>query len=203
MDTSEVGAGIAGNGSVLAEVGDLEHRSVNLPQKHHRSRNVEVSKSAPILASTCYQQPFFRSKLKFKTMIQGKEIRIGNYLKDRGGKVLRVDFIEYVENGFDTKFGQKMFVEGEEVHPITEYSNYAEPVDLSIEWLEKLGFQNVSNLYFYHSDFCCKIEKLSNRWAVRFVVAPKESITITYINYVHQLQNLFYVFKNEELSVSI
>lgn len=51
--------------------------------------------------------------------MKATELRIGNYVKDRSGKILRVDFIEYVENGFDTKFGQKMFVEGQEVHAMT------------------------------------------------------------------------------------
>jgi hypothetical protein len=35
--------------------------TVRLPQKHHRSRNVAVITNAPILANTCYQQPFFQS----------------------------------------------------------------------------------------------------------------------------------------------
>lgn len=35
------------NGLVLAEVGDLEHETVNLPQKHHRSRNVDDSTNTP------------------------------------------------------------------------------------------------------------------------------------------------------------
>jgi hypothetical protein len=50
-----------GNGSVLAEVGDFRAETVNLPQKHHKSRNVAVTTNTPILANTCYQQPFFQS----------------------------------------------------------------------------------------------------------------------------------------------
>jgi hypothetical protein len=49
------------NGSVLAEVGDFRAETVNLPQKHHRSRNADDATNAPILANTCYQQPFFQS----------------------------------------------------------------------------------------------------------------------------------------------
>jgi hypothetical protein len=49
------------NGSVLAEVGDFRAEFVNLPQKHHRSRNADVTTNAPILANTCYQQPFYQS----------------------------------------------------------------------------------------------------------------------------------------------
>jgi hypothetical protein len=50
---------MAGNGSVLAEVGDLEHETVKPPQKYHKSRNDADTNNAPILANTCYQQPFF------------------------------------------------------------------------------------------------------------------------------------------------
>jgi hypothetical protein len=52
---------LAANGRVLAEVGAFRVETVRLPQKHHRSRNVDDTTNAPILANTCYQQPFFRS----------------------------------------------------------------------------------------------------------------------------------------------
>ena len=58
-------------------------------------------------------------------MIQSNELRIGNYVFDRGGKVLRIDFFEYLENGYSCKFGQKIGVDGwGEVHPLTEYTDY-------------------------------------------------------------------------------
>jgi hypothetical protein len=52
--------GIAGNGSVLAEVGAFRAEIVKPPQKHHRSRNADDTTNAPILANTCYQQPLFQ-----------------------------------------------------------------------------------------------------------------------------------------------
>jgi hypothetical protein len=127
-------------------------------------------------------------------MIQGKEIKIGNYLKDRGGKVLRVDFIEYVETGFNTKFGQKMFVEGQEVHPMTEYSDYAEPIELSGEWLEKLGFigNELSiqpNVYVYHNGSV-------------YIRGMSGAVHPRHVQYVHQLQNLVYAISGVELSAS-
>jgi hypothetical protein len=56
---------MAHNGSVLAEVGDFRAEFVSIPQKHHRSRKADFSRIAPILANTCYQQPFFQSISKF------------------------------------------------------------------------------------------------------------------------------------------
>jgi hypothetical protein len=51
---------ITANVSVLAEVGAFRAETVRLPQKHHRSRNVDDTTNAPILANTCYQQPFYQ-----------------------------------------------------------------------------------------------------------------------------------------------
>jgi len=143
-------------------------------------------------------------------MIQGKEIRIGNYIKDRGGKILRVDFIEYVENGFDTKFGQKMFVEGQEVHSMTEYSEYADPIELSEEWLEKFGFvktDDYGDIIYYEpkergnrSYYVC-----FDHGAISFglsVFGTCTSLLYDDVNlqYVHQFQNLYYALTGIELS---
>lgn len=133
-------------------------------------------------------------------MIQGKEIRIGNYLKDRGGKVLRVDFIEYVENGFDTKFGQKMFVEGEEDYPMTEYSDYAQPIILNEDWLIRFGAEKVNqsdwSLKFGGLKFYCRYNKV---W-----YSSIESLYLSdRLQYVHQLQNLYHSITGFELSVSV
>ena len=141
-------------------------------------------------------------------MIQGKEIRIGNYLKDRGGKVLRVDFIEYVQDGFDTKFGQKMFIEGQEVHPMTEYSDYAEPIPITNDWLIKLGFKLYPSGYY-----CLDVsgEKVYISIGLKHDTEPNLildsgekalSYDLKHIRYIHQLQNLFYSLAGVELSAS-
>jgi len=73
------------------------------------------------------------------------------------------------------------------------------PIPITKEWLVKLGFKNVNNLYFYHSDFGCKIEKLFNHWSIRFIIAPNQSLFIRHIEYIHEVQNMYYFFKKEEL----
>ena len=122
-------------------------------------------------------------------MINTNEIRLGNYYQDRGGKWLRVDFIEYIEKGFSTKFGQKMFLENQEVHPMTEYSDYANPIELTKDWLVKFGFKPFSK------DFQKNAVIIHTRKR-GFVVNTK----IPVIKYVHQLQNLYYALRGEELS---
>ena len=141
-------------------------------------------------------------------MIQGKEIRIGNYLKDRGGKVLRVDCIEHVENGFDTKFGQKMFIEGQEVHPMTEYSDYAEKIKLTEEWLSKLGFVKFStgswckNLNNDDSYLAIDVKYGNGVWLNINQEGQENTIKLSHIVNVNELQNIYYALTGVELSVS-
>ena len=145
-------------------------------------------------------------------MIQGKDIRIGNYLKDRSGKILRVDFIEYVENGFDTKFGQKMFVEGQEVHQITEYSDYAYPIELSVEWLEKFGFVKTDDygdiVYYEPKDrgnrtyYVCFDHDVISFGLRVFRNCTSLLYDDANLQFVHQFQTLYYALTGVELSAS-
>ena len=145
-------------------------------------------------------------------MIQGKDIRIGNYLKDRGGKTIRVDFIEHVENGFDTKFGQKMFIEGQEVHPMTEYTDYTEPIELTPDWMEKLGFEKTDDygdqVYYEPKDrknrnfyICFDHDDISFGLVV-FGNCTNLIYDDINLQYVHQFQNLYYALTGVELSAS-
>jgi len=142
-------------------------------------------------------------------MVQGKEIRIGNYLKDRNGKVLRVDFIEYVENGFSTKFGQKIFSEEEGI-PMTEYSDYAEPIKLTEEWLQKFGFEKTDDyvdiIYYEQKNrskrrfYICFDYDVN---VISFGLAVFDNyIPLINLQYVHQFQNLYYALTGVELSAS-
>lgn len=199
---------MAYNVVALGAVADFGAKSCQVTTKADARCNVELTTKTAIVPNACYQQPFFQSKLKFKTMIQGKEIKIGNYLKDRGGKVLRVDFVEYVEDGFDTKFGQKMFVEGQEVHPMTEYSDYAEPIILNEEWLLKLGFTKYStgswckNLKNDDSYLAIDVKYGNGTWLNINQEGQENTIKLIHIKNVHELQNLYYALTGVELSAS-
>ena len=48
------------NVKVLCAVGDFENGTFNLPQKHDRSTNVQLTTIAPIAQNTCYGLPFFQ-----------------------------------------------------------------------------------------------------------------------------------------------
>ena len=125
-------------------------------------------------------------------MVNPKQLRLGNYIKDRGGKVLRIDFMEHVQEGYDTKLGQIMQLEGQEVHPMTEYTDYANPIPIIEEWLLRFGFELEEGWYWKSSLRLFNIRGLYFR--ANFPIKAD-------ILYVHSLQNLYFALTGEELEI--
>ena len=141
-------------------------------------------------------------------MIDPKELRIGNIVKDRGGKAIRVDFLEHIQDGYNTKFGQLVFLEGTEVHPMTEYSDYANPIPLTHEILLKTGFQydETDEQYTICSiDFEASEEDVDRHFSLWS--ENKEDFECYFadipIKSVHQLQNLYFALTGEELEIKL
>lgn len=141
-------------------------------------------------------------------MIKGKDLRLGNFVKDRGEKLIRIDFLEHIQDGYDTKFGQLVFLEGTEVHPMTEYSDYALPIPITNDWLIRMGFKLYPSGY-YCLDVCG--EKVYISIGLKHDIEPNLildngeralSYDLKHIKYVHELQNLFYSLTGLELVVS-
>jgi hypothetical protein len=123
--------------------------------------------------------------------MKAQDLRIGNLFKDRSGKVLRLDFWD------NMKPAQRMFIEGQEVHPLTEDLEYCEPISLTEEWLLDFGF--ISNPYMdryekgvLHIE-CDKTKGYLQLWCEQLPQA-------IFIKWVNQLQNLFYVLTGDELT---
>lgn len=122
-----------------------------------------------------------------------QEIRTGNYFKILTGtyveitSVDRVGLIEYMEFG----------------NPIEEYEDSTTalfPIELTEEWFLKSGFtQFGDNMeYFEHEEF----PQLSflNQGA-SFKVFDFGDVVLTYVKYVHQLQNLYCILTGQELTI--
>jgi hypothetical protein len=157
--------------------------------------------------------------------MEAKNLRIGNFVKDRGNKVIRIDFMEYQESGYSTKFGQRMVLGEEEVHPMTEYTDYAIPIELTEKWMFDLGFKyqdrdvnrsDKKKERFYISprfgqEFWFEIQLPENTpfkhsfvrfmWNIgggnHFIHLPKGHE----LKYVHELQNLFFALSGTELQL--
>ena len=147
-------------------------------------------------------------------MIKGKELRLGNLVKDRGEKVIRIDFLDHIQDGYDTKFGQLVFFDGKEVHPMTEYSDFANPIPLTNEILEKTGFEDLSTVNIWQDKLRLKgfpftfvftktynelrlhPENFSDNLNIAFIINGG-------IKSVHQLQNLYFALTGKELDIKL
>ena len=136
-----------------------------------------------------------------------KDLRKGNYVLDRSGNLIRIDWFEYgdklcMDNTIDVKGVEHR------LHPFTEYIQYAKPIKLSDEWFERLGFQKDRNgnwwkgwvtgyLEFIAGGGGCYYPQVGQSPEISF--QKEQIVAICRIKYVHELQNLWYWIAREEL----
>lgn len=139
-------------------------------------------------------------------MIQAQELRIGNWVMDRGNKKWQIDCWES-----SNKVAAKMPYLGDVIgmtmygHPLTEDVEYLNPIPITPEILEKCGF--VKDNSYGHPTFVEKyhvelnqhlsVTFIHNEWRV-FDIAPNLEL-----NSLHQLQNLYFALTGEELTVNL
>jgi len=97
-----------------------------------------------------------------------------------------------------------------EIAPIPAYQNgnvkELEPIPLTPEWLEKLGVEKIATgeyklenlLIDYHPNDLFKGRK---PWCNIFFLGDIDNPMLNSIEYVHQLQNLYYVLTGKELEI--
>jgi hypothetical protein len=126
-----------------------------------------------------------------------KNFRIGNLLTSKGwGNVGAIEGIEVTEDGFELK------VKGY-VHPWDDKYFDLAPIQITDEWLKKLGFVDIGNDDFLIapptkriSSFKAGINKHFGKFSWSNMVLNEIEI-----KYVHELQNLFFALTGEELSI--
>lgn len=107
--------------------------------------------------------------------MQKEELRIGNWVTENGRLI-------HIHDGFGIDHAQKF-----------------EPIKLTKEWLNKFGF--VSNGVTYElPNFRFQISRPLNYEG--FVFCDGYSVITEKIQYVHQLQNLYFALTGEELETS-
>jgi hypothetical protein len=122
-------------------------------------------------------------------MIKATDLRVGNLVKDRGGKIIRIDFFEVESRPNIVKFGQRVFLGETEVHGLTEYSDFAEPIPITEELLINAGARKIGeNSYNLNG---MQINLTNGKW-IEYV----HQIELTG---VHYLQNVFYFTRGKEL----
>jgi hypothetical protein len=115
------------------------------------------------------------------------ELRIGNYVGSPMGDTFVYDTVRSIKND-ELSLGSET-LETAIVHPLK-----ANPVELTVEWLNKFGFSQVSNSEFY--------EKSNPLFRISFDTSGYHHIGL--VNFdklksVHQLQNLYFSITGKEL----
>jgi hypothetical protein len=107
--------------------------------------------------------------------MKANEIRLGNYVYDTLGKVKQIDLeaITYISK---------------------EPLNQVQPITLTDKWLLKFGFEKYFVNWYRVNNFY--IRKIGDE----FETEIGECLYKT-IDYVHQLQNLYFAVTNEELTM--
>ena len=113
--------------------------------------------------------------------MKATELRIGNYVIEKG----KIKPMYSISN-----------------HNAKDYSRI-EPIPLTEEWLKKLGFKLVfagqGDGYIYEYGELCKTLTIHSRDRNKFLYSTFNSCE-KHIQYVHQLQNLYFALTNEELT---
>lgn len=151
-------------------------------------------------------------------MIQANELRIGNILKSvHTGEYIKADWLVI-----------KHVMDGNKQSPPYDMSSVYEPIPLTPEILEKCGFEWVKPLIAYtHDDMDCELS-LNSEGTENYALHDLNTkgfggtIPATYydrkfyltsngeylvstnpIQFLHQLQNIFYMLTGEELEVKL
>jgi len=125
-------------------------------------------------------------------MIKKQELRHNNFVKDRGGKTLQIDYFEL------DKVCQKVELQyGQIGHPLTEYFDYLEPIKITDDILSKTTVNLLD--WFCEGSYMLVIdEEFGHCFKVRNASHTNE-IEFGYFKYVHQLQNFYFDLTGNEL----
>jgi hypothetical protein len=131
--------------------------------------------------------------------MEARELRIGNWIKDRGAKHWQISAWEG-----PNKVAAKPIIFSEDKvfgkligHPFTEEVDYLQPIEITQDWLvrfgyHKNGFKEIYNGWFNWESGVLEIGGPDSCTQGMMWRAP--------CNYVHQLQNLYYALTGKELT---
>jgi hypothetical protein len=124
-------------------------------------------------------------------MIQPNELMLGNWVR-YGSNILKVVGIKLYPVGGAAEITTQ--------HHINGNSDYYDPIPITPEILEKAGFEKYldESNWLLGEDFCLHYYMATGGYCFKY----KDYKSIT-IQYLHQLQNLYYVLKGTELNINL
>ena len=114
--------------------------------------------------------------------MRASELRIGNLLQSDTNKIIKI--VGVVKKDIYYYHNKKNLY-------VLELNNF-KPIPLTEEWLIKLGLHQWTWGYYHKNGFVISVE--------RQVYFGEEEVWIAELNYVHQLQNLYFALTGEELN---
>lgn len=134
-------------------------------------------------------------------MLKASELRIGNWIADRGLKEWQIDHWETM-NKVSAK-PNTMMCGGilMETHPLTEYIDYLKPIHISEKWLLKFGYSidesnSAGKVFLFIKEVGFVNDDLK---IIYFSKTGKFMRRSLEIKSVHQLQNSYFALVGEEL----
>ena len=122
--------------------------------------------------------------------MEAKELRIGNFATRKR--------IIYEDNSFKT-----ITVSYHDIEACSRNQKHFEPIPLTEEWLEKFGFTEAMYDYTVHTGefYNNKIGLLKIVGGDKYQLSIGSKNLMVVIEYVHQLQNLYFALTGEELTL--
>ena len=123
-------------------------------------------------------------------ILNENELRLGNlFIEEKSSKIISVIGLEKNRIVFDGNFKNDW---------------QAKPINITTEWLFNFGFAQLTNVNEGFKQNVFTIKKNNNYLAVNFdYVLKVEAFNYLDINYVHQLQNLYFCLTGIELTIKI
>jgi len=132
-------------------------------------------------------------------MIRTKELRIGNLLQDVG---LLIELGSLVDELVVFKIEHGVVVCGDDAFSYPYLDEHLRGIPLDANWLTRCGFEEISEGHYWRNlanDYSlCSVNNV-NEVGLYFAEGNYTGFSV---NYVHQLQNLFYALTQTELTVN-
>lgn len=129
--------------------------------------------------------------------MEAKNFRIGNFVN---AKTTEDEFNVVKEIGFsDNQRGYYLRLKNINHGVWLEHNDEDLIIGIPIteKWLVNLGFEKG----FYYEKGFLKLSNGKKRTLVRYVISDSESVSIATIQFVHELQNLFFAITGKELEL--
>lgn len=139
--------------------------------------------------------------------MKASELRIGNLVKINNDLLPETHGKTYIvyklQKTFDFDFPSSTGIVSvtDKVNTYTQFDEFIAPIPLTEEWLLRFGFEKKDSDVTRYEKRELMMEYIFGKWYARLCVNYQDSVLVTKVEYVHQLQNLVFALTGEELTL--